>query len=356
MREDHAEALRIYRECLDVEQALTTQVLEAIDEKFTKCFKNRLTQRVDMSLEDLFANLFARYGLVTSHELAAFEREVREHHYDVVEPLSTVHDLIDDLQLMGEAAHLPYSEQQLVQYALDILRNTNEFQDGIKTWNRRAPNLRTWANFITHFDTEYNDLLQLRGPTMRNSNMHQANEIIAQVTENVNASVDAAIKRHVANSTIMGEAKRMAIPNVGNIPPELQNLPPGYSVQEISTPPPNAAFSANATSSDMATFMKVFLKKMEEQDKTLRATLLDITNRGGAGGYAGGSDGGLNARARGGGNAKYRRRNNVSKYCWTHGACAHDSRSCRNKAHGHIDTATFSNKMGGSTKFCNPQE
>ena len=348
MREEHTERLRLFRECLDVEQALIKQVLEAIDDKYTKFLCNQLTQRVDMTLEALFTNLFQRYGLVTAQALAAFEKEVREHRYDIVEPLSTVYDLIDDLELMGDAANTPYSEQQLVSYALEIIRNTNEFTDGIKTWNRRAPALQTWVHFMAHFDAEYQDLLKLRGPTMRNSSLHTANAILQQVTENVEASVDAAIKRHVANSTIMGEAKRMAIPSVGNIPPGLENLPPGYTVHEIepSSLPPNVAFNANASTSsnDMASFMKIFMEKMEAQNKAIR----DLARGGGAGGDSG-NDGGQN------GGGRYRRRNNRTKYCWTHGACAHDSRSCRTKKEGHVDTATFANKCGGSTKFCNPQ-
>ena len=39
MKDDHTEALRIYRECVDVEQALLKQVLEAIQDKYTKVFK-----------------------------------------------------------------------------------------------------------------------------------------------------------------------------------------------------------------------------------------------------------------------------------------------------------------------------
>ena len=54
-----------------------------------------------------------------------------------------------------------------------------------------------------------------------------------------------------------------------------------------------------------------------------------------------------NANNRSGG--RYRKRKNTSKYCWIHGACAHDSRSCSNKKEGHQDGATFSNKLGGST-------
>jgi hypothetical protein len=38
-------------------------------------------------------------------------------------------------------------------------------------------------------------------------------------------------------------------------------------------------------------------------------------------------------------------------YCWTHGSTAngtHTSATCRNKAPGHVDTATWRNKQGGN--------
>ena len=45
-------------------------------------------------------------------------------------------------------------------------------------------------------------------------------------------------------------------------------------------------------------------------------------------------------------------RRKTDKYCWTHGGCAHDSSACKDKAAGHQDTATFSNRMGGSNAYC----
>jgi len=48
----------------------------------------------------------------------------------------------------------------------------------------------------------------------------------------------------------------------------------------------------------------------------------------------------------------YRPRRNTSKYCWSHGACAHDSSECPAKKSGHIDSPTFENKRGGSTAYC----
>ena len=40
----------------------------------------------------------------------------------------------------------------------------------------------------------------------------------------------------------------------------------------------------------------------------------------------------------------------TSKYCWTHGGWSHRSADCKSKKTRHKDTATFRNKMGGSTE------
>jgi len=88
--------------------------------------------------------------------------------------------------------------------------------------------------------------------------------------------------------------------------------------------------------------MKMFLEKMEAQEKAIRAIAKNDATGDGGGKKTGGGG--------------YKRRNNTSKYCWTHGTCAHDSTECHNKKQGHVDTATFSNKCEGSTKFCNPQK
>ena len=45
-------------------------------------------------------------------------------------------------------------------------------------------------------------------------------------------------------------------------------------------------------------------------------------------------------------------RKNITKYCWTHGACAHAIEDCPDKAKGHQKMATFKNKMKRSKTRC----
>ena len=47
-------------------------------------------------------------------------------------------------------------------------------------------------------------------------------------------------------------------------------------------------------------------------------------------------------------------RKDITKYCWTHGACGHNGTICRAKAPGHKDEATLTNRMDGSNARCPP--
>ena len=183
---------------------------------------------------------------------------------------------------------------------------------------------------------------------MQSSTLHHANAIVEKVQDSVETAVEAAVensmRRHVANATFATNHNNGTINNNANLPPALQHLPPGYTLEEIC--PPIRDHHANATTKvpEWQQAMKTFFDKMDSRLQAQERTLRDITNNGN------------NANGGNGGGGGYRKRKNTSKYCWSHGACAHDSRSCNNKKAGHKDGATFSNKMGGSTRFCNPQE
>ena len=226
-----------------------------------------MTQRVDSLIEALFRTLFQRYGFVTQHQLSDFKSNVRQYTYNVQDPLSLVFDLVEDLQLLADAAGTLYSELQLVSFGVEILRNTHDFQDGIKTWNRLPVENKNWATFITHFEAEYQELLELRGPSMNTSSLHSANAIVKKVTASVEqsmtASVAEALNCHGAHSMLTETPSAQS-----NIPPALQNLPPGYSIQEVpvTSGPPSVAFSSFSSgtsnnSNNMEMMMKLFIEK-----------------------------------------------------------------------------------------------
>ena len=181
---------------------------------------------------------------------------------------------------------------------------------------------------------------------MQSSNLHQANAIMEQVTERVETAVEKSIQRHVANATFATQNNSGTINNNSNLPPALQNLPPGYTVKEVHPDEQHHQANAARQAPGWEVAMQAFVEKMDTRFKDQERYLKDISNGGGNGGGNGGCNGGGPS---GGG---YCKRKNIFKYCWTHGACAHSSRECSNKKAGHKNEATFSNKLGGSTRFC----
>lgn len=149
-----------------------------------------------------------------------------------------------NLQLLSDVADSLHTKCQLVSFGLKILRNVNNFQDGIKAWNCLPAANQTWQAFIAHFDNEHEELLKLRGPTMQSSNLYQANALAATVKDAVETVVTASLKRHSANATFSNNDKNGSITGNSNLPPELQNLPPSCTIEEIT---PDHAANATKT-------------------------------------------------------------------------------------------------------------
>ena len=67
-----------------------------------------------------------------------------------MDPLVTIYDEIEELEHIGVAAVNLYSQSQIVNYRLIIIKNTNDFETGICTWITRPPINHTWPIFKLH--------------------------------------------------------------------------------------------------------------------------------------------------------------------------------------------------------------
>ena len=56
----------------------------------------------------------------------------------------------------------PYTLRQLVTFAILVLKNKTEFEDGIRTWNKKVTTNKTWSNFKTKFENDYSKLNQYK--------------------------------------------------------------------------------------------------------------------------------------------------------------------------------------------------
>ena len=83
---------------------------------------------------------------------------------------------------MAIAASNPYTGTQLVNIAIKLIKNFNDFEKGLVSWFERPVVAHTMLNFKAHFEREYQALKRVRGTTMRNTSyFQQANNMLTVI-------------------------------------------------------------------------------------------------------------------------------------------------------------------------------
>ena len=309
LRSEYDESKILWREVVDIERAIIKQLVKAIEPKYLKALRNSTTNVINKSIPEIFRYLFKKFGSIDSEQLMTEERTVRDMVYSLQDPLVTLYDAIEELERLGQAADNPYTAKQLIAFGLEVLRNTREFEEGIRAWNRLPIEEKTWDGFKDHFETEHRELKSVRGKTMQSAGYHQANFMAERVLQEVHSVQNLVTEAMDRFPTATGQ----------------ENVP------SVQAPVANATIS---TSDAMQLQMLELIKNLQEEVKTLKTGTTSNS-------YAA--------------NKSQRKRTNTTKYCWSHGACTHSSKECNKKKTGHQDEATFNNKLGGSTYYCNKE-
>ena len=147
---------------------------------------------------------------------------------------------------------------------LRIIKNSNDFEDGIKEWLTRPVLEHTWANLKTHFEDARELLRKIRGPSMTNTAYQQANLVAYTLCYDM-----ACTKQN------------------------LLQLVASLETENSSSGPDISSFSANAMTSNATQLAILTLLKEMREDM--------IKNR------------------------PSPRNNRFKHYCWTHGRCNHKS-------------------------------
>jgi hypothetical protein len=315
LREEHVEEVRLFREVLGVEQAIKKQLTAALDPEYLAELRHADSNTIMLPIPEILEHLFTHYGQVDSTVLDIAETKVKQYQWNIHDQPVLFYNEIEDLVSLTQAANLPKSELQIVNFGLDIIRKTGDFEKALTEWYGRPPAEHTWINFKQHFTAAYRNLKRVRGPTMRNTAYHQAHQLAT------NLSTDF----HNMRNEIVTSMNALALSQ------EQQHDPNDQLHQEesgASNPSMNAASSNNNAQ---------LVEAIQQLMQTIQANQSN-------------SSGGTSRTGRR--NTGNRPRRNTSKYCWSHGACSHSSAECNNKRPGHTDAATFEEKMGGSTYYC----
>ena len=352
---EHKDAIKLFRETTDMEKAMRYQITAAVPEEYLDALRNREANAITNTIPEIIEYLFDNYGIVEMEEVLKEEHSIRESKYSPPTPLVTIFNKIEDLQDLATAAYNPYTQVQLLNIGIQILKDSGAFTEGLKLWYQRPQQEHNWQTFKQHFQEELKKLKKVLGPTMRGTQFHVANYISEEMRHEIQN-----IKNEVTN---VEEKILQAVATNTSIIQELSN--DMYNTNEpIETA--NATIQPNLTT-ELLKMMQDMQRELQDVKSKMHSNNTmpyqphpqGITpstqnpnqweNGQGHGNGAGRGRGG-----RGFGRGRGFRRKNTKFYCWSHGACAHSSSFCKFPKEGHQWQASFENKMGGSTDFCNP--
>jgi hypothetical protein len=355
LRAEHKEAIRLFRETTDVEKALRYQITSAIPKEYLDSLRNREANAITLSIPDILDYLFQNYGTVEQEEVTKEEQIVREFKYNPPTPLVVIFNRIEDLRDLAEAALNPYTDLQLLNIGLQVLKDSGSFTEGLKLWYELPQDQHNWDNFKQHFQEELRKLKKVLGPTMKHTGFQTVNQITEEVRKEMNDmkkefnNVEDKILQAVATNNAM-----------------LQDIATNESYYHENDHEEQAY---NTVQHNNNTELMKMLQTLQQDLHNVKMQMTTTpnphpqqpfppqqqytpppwgTNTGR--GQGGRGRGGRSGRGRG---RQQLQRKNTRYYCWTHGACAHTSQFCNYPAEGHQKEATFANTMGGSTNFCN---
>ena len=224
------------------------------------------------------------------------------------------------------------TDMQLVTYAYLIFQKTGIFMDGLKVWNSKASNLKTFVNFKVHMRKEYSDLQDVGGLTIQNTMPNQANMI--QELKDHQVLMSNNLKQEFENNLAH------TLQALSLIDENKENM--NYQLNEQFIP-------QNEEQETMMMNMKSkrdpiidqLMKQMTVMSNQIQA-LSGGNNMNTRAGQSGSSSSHINPKT----GQEWKR------YCWSCGCCAHWGKNCPNKKKGHENEATFKNRMNGSDHNC----
>ena len=275
----HLELLKQFEKCQDIKQALIRQIVASVESQYIDELRDDLTNTINCSIPDILEYLFTNFVAVTAKDVAKAEEKVTTYHWNISEPPMIFFNLIEDLQTLAEAGKIPRTEEMLISHGLDFIQRTGDMEKGLSEWYEKPEDEVNWQVFKDHFNAAYHALKKVRGTVMKHTPFHEANAMAQQLNANI-----SDLRSEFRNTMSM-----IGTPTSSN-----------HSFQPSSSP---SSLSPSANSATNESLLQMILQ-LQQQMIDMQKPQPQTTQK----------------------RSKQFIRNHTDHYCWTHGACGHDSK------------------------------
>ena len=150
-RANHNELRRLWKLCQNVNAALQKQILQLVEEIYILAIKQPHTGFSSLQARDILAYLFRVYGKITPQALEEANDKLFRTDWYPTAPFKVLIDQIETAQEFATDGNQPYSGQQILTQAYNLVYKTRLFFEDCKLWLKKPPAQRTWPNFKEHF-------------------------------------------------------------------------------------------------------------------------------------------------------------------------------------------------------------
>ena len=301
-RDSFAAKTKTWKLNKNMNDALCKLILDSVGEIYLRALRQAHVGYSNIKARDMLQFLFTQYGIITPHDLQENNSKFYNA-WDPTTPFETLIAQIEDAVEFAEDGKQPYTSQQILNNAYNLVYRSGLYFDDCKDWNAKPEADKTWANFKSHFLQAQRQQRLQQTATQQGFYGHLLNDHCTVIKDCLD---EHTASQHTALSTLTSEHQQL-----------------------------------NTVTNDLVKSLATLTQQMTE----LKSMVLNNTRAN--------QPNNNNNRNNNNNNNNNRPRIENQNYCWTHGYRVgknHTSATCQNPAPGHQKDATRDNIMGGSTR------
>ena len=212
-------ALRQWTEYKNLTDAGKKFIQDGINNMYLKGITDRNVGLAHITIRDILSFLFQNYGNITQYNIEENNKKLKGK-WDANTPIKMLFDQIKDAQDFASAAGQPYTNNQLLTMAYNLVYATGLFFEDGKAWSRLPTNQKTMDNFKTTFQQAQRELRDQQRTAQQAG--FQANGIWCQPAKNNEIPLQETAEA-LANLATATTSNRQALQNLTNTVQELSN-------------------------------------------------------------------------------------------------------------------------------------
>ena len=135
IRRRYDKAFEEFKMYINIDKALKSQLIVAVDEKFIRGKRNKYVGYANVTTLQLLNHLYECYAKITHNNLRENDQRMNAP-YDPNKPFEVLIDQIEDAIDYAAAGNMPYTPTQIVNAAYNLLFDTGVFADEYKEWRK----------------------------------------------------------------------------------------------------------------------------------------------------------------------------------------------------------------------------